>query len=252
MFRSHMKSLLPPFVLRMYHRRKLESTRKRNGARPVSEVFTEIYEQNLWGGPKGEYWSGDGSADQFTQPYLAWLTSFIRDQFQGPVSIVDLGCGDFRVGRLITESLRDCTYVGVDIVDSLIRRNTEQFATDKVSFERRDIISDPLPPGQICLVRQVLQHLSNAQISAILPKLAQYEHVAITEHFPADDDFTPNKDKPHGGDVRLSDRSAVSLEQPPFNCKGLELRLTVGYEDGTRLLTHLMSTLPQVGQRNAH
>jgi hypothetical protein len=81
-----------------------------------------------------------------------------------------------------------------------------------------------LPDGDACFLRQVLQHLSNREICAILPKLNKYRWVYITEHYPTDNDgIKPNKDKVHVGDIRLLENSGVYLSKPPFNLPGQTL-----------------------------
>jgi SAM-dependent methyltransferase len=132
--------------------------------------------------------------------------------------VVDLGCGDFTVGSRI--AALGVEYVGVDVVPALIRHHMERYATPKVRFVHLDIVADALPSGDLCLIRQVLQHLSNDQILHILPKLAQYEHVLITEHYPGHGTHVvPNKDKPQGHDTRIEDDSAVYLEHAPFGMR---------------------------------
>ena len=87
------------------------------------------------------------------------------------------------------------------------------------------MIEDPLPDGDVCFVRQVLQHLSNDQILKILPKLAAYKYVFVTEHIPTrTKSYTPNVDNPHGPDVRLYWNSGVFLEQPPFSVPVSKMR----------------------------
>jgi SAM-dependent methyltransferase len=135
---------------------------------------------------------------------------------KGITKVVDLGCGDFTVGsRLLMNGIR---YTGVDIVAALIQRNLQEFSNENVSFQCLDITSDPLPDGELCLLRQVLQHLSNVQITKVLTKIDKYRYVLITEHYPAPTVHgVPNKDKPHGADIRVYDDSAVYLNLPPFN-----------------------------------
>src|SRR5262249_41309949 len=83
--------------------------------------------------------------------------------------------------------------------------------------------------ADLCLVRQVLQHLSNHQIGAVLRKLQQYPLVMITEHYPAPDAaaIVPNKDKAAGADTRITDGSAVFLDRPPFNLAIVQLLVDV-------------------------
>ena len=77
---------------------------------------------------------------------------------------------------------------------------------------------DPLPDGQLCLVREVFQHLSNAQVSATLAKISKYKHALITEIHPEDfRHYQINRDKPHGANSRMSHFSVLCLDHPPFN-----------------------------------
>jgi hypothetical protein len=51
----------------------------------------------------------------------------------------------------------------------------------------------------------------------VLSKLNSFKWVFITEHYPSDNDaIKPNKDKVHGGYIRLSENSGVYLYEPPF------------------------------------
>jgi hypothetical protein len=88
------------------------------------------------------------------------------------------------------------------------------------------------------MLRQVLQHLSNRQIQAILPKLARYRWVIVTEHLPSERSrVVANLDKVHGSHVRIADRSGVYLDQPPFSLPANSMRTIlempgVGMPDG--------------------
>ncbi|MGB5713698.1 MAG: methyltransferase domain-containing protein, partial [Waterburya sp.] len=130
-------------------------------------------------------------------------------------TFVDLGCGDFRVGKQL---LPQCSnYIGVDLVKPLISRNQEKYGNETTRFMNLNIVDDTLPEGDVCFIRQVLQHLSNQQIATVLPKLKMYKWVFITEHYPTDNDgITPNKDKVHGCDVRVCYNSGVYFSEPPF------------------------------------
>jgi SAM-dependent methyltransferase len=138
--------------------------------------------------------------------------------------VVDLGCGDFNVGKKIVALGID--YTGVDVVPALIQHHSAQYSSQRVRFQHLDIVNDVLPDGDLCLIRQVLQHLSNDQIAKILPKLTRYEHVLITEHYPAPGaHVVPNLDKTHGHDTRIEDDSAVFLDEPPFDARVIQVLL---------------------------
>jgi len=73
-----------------------------------------------------------------------------------------------------------------------------------------------LPDGELCLIRQVFQHLSIAQISQVLDRCKKYKFVVITEEVYKGEGCRPNLDKPHGPDTRVFDRSGVYLDFSPF------------------------------------
>ncbi|MGC2402312.1 MAG: class I SAM-dependent methyltransferase [Acidobacteriaceae bacterium] len=182
---------------------------------PVGETFTAIYRSRAWGSvPDRPFCSGDGSIrEEVVRPYTQVVRRFI--EANDIRQIVDLGCGDFSVGsRLIEPGIR---YTGVDVVPELIRYNQEHFASQSVEFRCMDIIEDDLPPGELCLVRQVLQHLSNEQILKTLDSLTRYPHVIATEHVYVGPGLRRNRDKEQGPGTRLPKRSGVFLEFPPFS-----------------------------------
>ena len=138
-------------------------------------------------------------------------------------TVVDLGCGDFRVGRRICSP--SYKYVGVDIVPSLIDQLNVSFGSDNASFRHLNIVDQIPPDGDLCLIRQVLQHLSNAEIERVLRNVQKYRYLIISEHIPLFPEHF-NLDKPHGPDIRLSKNSGVFLDEPPFSLN-VENLLTV-------------------------
>ena len=162
------------------------------------------------------FYSGPGSAtDHVVSPYISLVGKHASSkEFFGSV-FVDLGCGDFSIGKQL---LPVCSrYIGVDIVKPVIDTLQQEYGNATTHFMHLDIVGSELPRGDVCFVRQVFQHLSNAQILSVLPKLRQYQYVYITEHYPTDNPgITPNLNKAHGGDVRVYDNSGVYLDLPPF------------------------------------
>jgi SAM-dependent methyltransferase len=181
------------------------------------EVFSRIYRSKAWGShPDKPFCSGEGSSrEDLVGPYCDKVRAFV--QKYNMRHIVDLGCGDFGVGSGLLSS--DLRYTAVDIVPELVQYNRQRFVGMNVDFQCLNIIDDALPSGDLCLVRQVLQHLSNAQISRVLNKLRDYEYAILTEHVYCGIGWRPNVDKPHGPGTRIPARSGVFLEAGPFHCK---------------------------------
>jgi len=222
--KQFVKNNLPDFLLEWNRRRKLEKLRIQNSSMSTKEVFSAIYSNNMWGGETGTFCSGSGSQFELAKPYCEMVRKFVYEY--DVKSVLDIGCGDFSVGQYL--QLTNVKYVGVDIVPSLIERNIKLFGSDLIEFKCLDVIEDELPTADLVLVRQVLQHLSNEQISKVLNKLGSYRYVLVTEHYPAPFvNAIPNIDKPHGGDTRIPDNSAVYLDQEPFNIQGIHTLLEV-------------------------
>jgi hypothetical protein len=218
-WRHRVARCTPPPVRGWVSAARLARLRQRNAARSVEEVFSEVYASRQWGDGLSDdaetFDSGTGSRGTAATSYAALIRQLIRSS--GARSAVDIGCGDFRVASLFVDDLD--SYHGVDVVRDLIARNTSVHGRPGVRFSVLDAGSGELPPADICLVRQVLQHLSNRQIAQILHRCRAYPLVVVTEHLPAPDRTgRPNLDKPHGPDTRLDAGSWVDVARPPFDC----------------------------------
>ncbi|WP_235420482.1 class I SAM-dependent methyltransferase [Jejuia pallidilutea] len=183
---------------------------------PTKAVMDQIYEQHLWGGVAFDFYSGFGSHNpEITATYLEAVTSFLK-AFQKPLAVCDLGCGDFNIGKHL--AIHTDTYVAIDIVEKLITRNKKLFNIEGLEFCCLDIAKDELPAADCAILRQVLQHLSNAEIKQVVKKLVKYKYLIVTEHIPLGN-FTPNKDIISGQGIRLKQNSGVNILEAPFNLK---------------------------------
>ncbi len=183
--------------------------------RDIGEAFAEIYRRGGWGQAEGEeFFSGSGSTPQFAAAYADLVNRFV--ELHAVRHIVDLGCGDFQVGRLLKTSER-VRYTGMDIVKDLVSHNQAKYGSAFVEFRCGDAIKDELPDGDLCLVRQVLQHLSNAQITAVMRRCSKYRYILVTEDIYTGPGTRPNLDKPAGWDTRTYAKSGVFLDQAPFS-----------------------------------
>ena len=79
------------------------------------------------------------------------------------------------------------------------------------------------------MVRQVLQHLSNAEVQSIANKLTAYKYIILTEHL-SNGVFEPNKDIISGQGIRLKKQSGIDLLKPPFNFKVAEKKELLSYK----------------------
>lgn len=207
--------------------------------RSTKEVMHAIYKDKRWGGKKHDFYSGIGShAADIVDPYVACMIKFLKALDTKPM-VCDLGCGDFNVGKQLVAYTKK--YTGVDIVEDLIIRNKEQYKEGNLEFLCLNIADDELPQGDCVLIRQVFQHLSNADVLKVLKKLDAYRYVVVTEHIPGGK-FVSNKDKLTGQGTRMAKGSGVVLSEPPFAWKAEKeselLRLNFGSK-GSQIVTTL-------------
>ena len=209
---------------------------------PTKAAMEQVYAMKLWGGSTSDFYSGDGSHNpDLVTPYIAVLIDFLKS-FKAPIEVCDMGCGDFNIGKALVNYTSK--YVAVDIVSDLIAFNKTNFKAPHLEFKCLDAAVDQLPAADCIILRQVLQHLSNTEISNIVPKLKGFKYVVLTEHLP-EGDFTPNKDIISGQGIRLKKKSGVDLLAAPFNLqvKAKEQVLSVKVTDGKGVIVTSIYTL---------
>jgi hypothetical protein len=246
------RDLLRPLIPAAVRRARINWLHQREARRladlPVVEAFSQIYERGLWGGEPDEYFSGFGSRDpRIVIPYVESVRAF-ADSFQNKLDAVDLGCGDFSVGAQIRSGFD--AYRAYDVVPAVIDQNKRKYDSWNVEFGCLDIVEQPLPPGDVVLLRQVLQHLSNAQIAPVVPKLTNYRYVIITEHLPGTADFRANLDMAMGKHMRAGraakgrgEDSGIVLTAPPFSLPVVSERILCEVADPFNTGTIIRTTL---------
>jgi SAM-dependent methyltransferase len=210
--------VIPKSFLRLRKRYLLRKFDRGFANRSPREAFSAIYEKRIWGdGGANAFFSGAGSHDPEIVSCYVDATRQLLKQLGRP-EVVDLGCGDFSVGKQLRTLCGN--YVACDVVPSLVEYNQQVFRELGVDFRCLDITQDTLPGGTVAVIRQVFQHLSNSQILKVIPKLKSYKFLLVTEHLPTSPDFVPNIDRPIGAGIRIglnSGDSGVVLTAPPFN-----------------------------------
>jgi SAM-dependent methyltransferase len=166
----------------------------------VRGVFETIYDKKVWGGG-----SGIGSSPQVAGPYMNLLQAFLNNN---PIrSVVDIGCGDWQFSRYINWG--DRTYLGIDVVASVIEANREKFARSNVSFSHANPLEDGFDVGgDLLLMKDILQHLSNSNVQKLLRLTSRFRFSLLTNAYAVRNDECEN------GDTRPLD-----IRTEPFNLK---------------------------------
>jgi len=187
-------------------------------ARNRSHLFAEIYNHHLWAGQSR---SGSGSDPAQTAEYRALLARFIAEN--GVRSVVDLGCGDWASTRLVDWS--GINYRGIDIVPELVAANRAAFGSDQIRFECSDLVEAAVGQADLCVCKDVLQHLPTADVQAILAKLPAFKFALLTNDW--------QEERMRGwrslwrwqavgnanGDIPPGGHRPLRLSDPPFSLK---------------------------------
>jgi hypothetical protein len=207
MIREALKRAAPAWALRQWFRvRELAFLRSHRGRK---EVFAAIHAGNLWGNP--ETASGFGSTIGATEQARAGLQKLIAEH--DIRSILDAPCGDFNWMRALQY---DGDYVGADIVAGLVADNQRRYGNDRHRFVELDLVHDSLPPADLVLCRECLNHLSLAEAHAAVRRLGDAaKKILLITHYPAEE---TNADQLASFRYRPLNftKSPFNLRQPDF------------------------------------
>jgi hypothetical protein len=143
----------------------------------MEKIFTKIYETKAWGNNKNKEYSGssgDGSIIDYNKDnYIPFLKKFIVDN--NIKTVVDLGCGDFKCGKLIYDDLAISSYTGYDVYKKIVNYNTKHHSLPKYSFIHLDFLNNKsqIINGDMCILKDVLQHWSLDNINLFLDYLVE-------------------------------------------------------------------------------
>lgn len=165
-------------------------------------IFEKIYLESEW---KEDYGtdSGPGSSLECSIEYVLFLNNFLN---QNKIfSILDLGCGDFNLMKHI--NLENIEYLGIDIVEFVIKNNLKHYKKNNINFEHNDIlIYKPQKKYDLIIIKDVLQHLCNINIIKLLNNIDYCNSILITN------DITSENEDCVDGDYR-----GIDLQKNPFN-----------------------------------
>jgi len=203
----------------------------------LMNIFNYIYTYNLWG-----FGSGSGSLSQNNKQYIDFLNQFIH-RHTDIHRIIDLGCGDWQLHRHI--DFKENEYVGIDIVKGVIDNNRRHYSTDKIRFKCLNFLDVDfiLPSGDLLIVKDVLQHLSNSNIRIFLDKLRtnSYKYILITN-----DVSTINLNYLN---IKDGMYKPFNIGKSPYNMKGT---VVLRYYDKLYLIVYciiLFFLMYRIGQR---
>lgn len=143
-----------PVRARQYVRALLPTSFYAENVESLQDKFTYIYENNVFGGHVSR--SGEGS-DLVQTMEIRRVLPFLLKEY-GVNSFLDAPCGDWCWMREVELGVKE--YIGVDIVEPLIKSNLKNFAAPGVHFECLNLAEDNLPKVDLIFSRDCLVHLS--------------------------------------------------------------------------------------------
>lgn len=169
-----------------------------------AQRFEEIYAQGVWRHAEGQIaTSGLGSELVATAEIRQQLPGLLREL--GVETLVDIGCGDW---TWMSQIKLPCSYLGLDIVSSVIERNIDMFGNERVIFRCLDAVTEDLPHCDAFICREVIFHLSFEDAVRVLDNMRRHSRWVIVT---CDTDIWFNSDIP-SGDFRM-----LNLQRRPFS-----------------------------------
>jgi SAM-dependent methyltransferase len=178
------------------------------------ERFTRTFLSNYWRGTESR--SGMGSSLTQTAVVRAALPTLCKEF--SVQSMLDVPCGDFHWMQHV--ELPGVHYLGADIVPSLIATNQRSHGTRSRQFIVLDIVADIPPCVDLVICRDLLVHLSEAEIRCALANIKRSgSRLLLTTSFDARD---------HNVDLEGSDWRPLNLRRPPFSWPAPMQRIVEG------------------------
>jgi SAM-dependent methyltransferase len=130
----------------------------------LSERFSAIYRNRVWVNNRSAgSLSGLGSELENTKTIRQRLPRLLAEI--GAKTVLDVGCGDF---NWMSNVELGCAYIGIDIAPEVIALNKLNYDSPTRTFYGLDATRDRLPLADTVLCREVLFHLSFADIWAFI------------------------------------------------------------------------------------
>jgi SAM-dependent methyltransferase len=190
-----------------------------------TRTFNKIYDLDIWNGS-----SGPGSKIENVKPYLELLSNFIQER--KVKSILDLGCGDFEIMKSL--NLSTVRYLGVDTSSKIISRNKKVFPQKNLIFKHRNIVRFKPKNFDLVILKDVLQHCSNSEVSRILKNLNGTSKFVIITNDESHPTIKANIE------IASGDYRPILLDSHPFSLEVEELLRfdSFGFKKRTDLLNY--------------
>lgn len=149
----------------------------------MQSVFNTIYQNKAWGN-EGDH-SGIGSEPTYNKIMQKRLSELIKRY--NVKSILDVSCGACKWQRDFLRKHPFVSYHGIDIAKSALKRaNTNLEGLPNVKLVKGDLRNMKLPPCDLLLCRDTLQHFSYENIHRALHNISKCKAriIVLGGYFP--------------------------------------------------------------------
>jgi hypothetical protein len=130
----------------------------------MKEIFEDIVRNKKW----KVHPCGPGSTIEYTTNLRSQLGNVLKKH--NITSMIDAPCGDYS-WMSITDLPSVTTYIGGDIVEFLIKENSQNYPN--INFKITDLTTDELPDVDLLFCRDCLLHLNFVDIHKVFNKISQ-------------------------------------------------------------------------------
>jgi len=167
----------------------------------LEDLFTGIFEENLWGDKHSV--SGSGSNLVQTQKLIKEIPLVIEKY--NIKTILDAPCGDFHWMKSMNLKV---DYIGMDIVATLIKNN-QIYRKTNIKFCEGDITLDVLPKADLIICRDMLVHFSNVKIKETIKNIKESGSTYLLT--------TTFIERSLNKDILTGDWRPINLQVSPYN-----------------------------------
>jgi SAM-dependent methyltransferase len=132
-------------------------------------IFDEIYRLEKWG-----FQSGSGSDPEVAKVWIDTVNQILG--WPSIKSVLDIGCGDWRLGASYQMHGKD--YLGMEVSQEALKI-CQKFESETVRFHQGDAELIDFPSADLILIKDVLQHLPTNSVLRIFDKIKESCRVAL-------------------------------------------------------------------------
>lgn len=213
----------------------------------IQTAFQKIYDTHEW---LGQSKSGPGSDYARTGKFREFLQNFLKTN--DIKRVLDIGCGDWSYSKHMDWT--NISYVGIDVVPSVIEANQKLYSSSTVQFLCIDAACEDLPDADLVILKEVLQHLPTKYVETILEKVQQYPYAIFVNDISHDrrgswrDLYRWKPASSLNTDVPLGGYRLLALREAPFSIDAERVLSYENQHEGLRWTKEvLLSIHPKAG-----